>query len=75
MAATTVPEPVVPKGEYDPEPTPPSFSVPTLMVVKPVYVLFPETVQVPPPFLVTVPVLVPITPPSAPLPAPSSTRA
>jgi hypothetical protein len=53
----------------------PSFSVPALIVVRPVYVFAPESVHVPVPLLVTVPDVVPITPATLPLPEPPNVRA
>ena len=64
---------IVPNGELLPLPAAPNFSVPALMVVAPVYVLAPESVHVPVPFLVT-DVGVEITPDIVPEPAPSKVR-
>ena len=56
-------------------PAPPIESVPALIVVAPLYVLTPESVQVPDPCFVTVPVVVPIMPAILlPVPVPPSVR-
>ncbi len=47
--ATEVPTPVVPRGPSPTLPAAPSWSVPALMVVPPVYVLFPERFKIPAP--------------------------
>ena len=49
VAATMVPAPVVPNGVLVALPAAPSFTVPTLMVVKPLKPLVPESVRVPAP--------------------------
>ncbi len=54
-----VPAAVVPNGLFDPLPAAPSFSVPRLMVVVPLYVLTPDRVQVLVLLLVTAPTRVP----------------
>ncbi len=55
-----VPATVVPKGPLMPSPLAPSFNVPALIVVKPVYELFPAS-SIPSPALVkaTVPLIIP----------------
>ena len=58
-AATVVPAPVVPSGVFVAPPAAPSFKVPTLIVVNPVYELLPETVVVPVPALVSATVPLP----------------
>ena len=57
-----------------PLPAAPSLSVPALIVVRPWYVLDPESVQVPAPVLVSVPLVVPRILASEPLPVPPSVR-
>jgi len=49
---TVVPKPIVPNGVFAPLPAAPSFNVPTLIVVKPVYVFAPESVSMPAPVFV-----------------------
>ena len=46
-AATVVPAATVPNGVFAPLPAAPSFNVPALIDVAPVYVLAPESVSVP----------------------------
>ena len=52
-AVTEVIPPVVPNGVFVPSPAAPSLSMPALTVAPPEYVLFPESINVPVPFLVT----------------------
>ena len=70
-AVTVVPAPVVPNGVLGLTPAAPSCNIPALIVVKPVYVLFPETVHVPVPPLNKLPVVVPRLLARLPLPDPS----
>ena len=51
--ATVVPPATVPRGVFTPSPAAPSLSVPALTVVVPLYVLAPDSVSVPVPFLVS----------------------
>jgi len=52
---TVVPAAAVPRGESVPNPAPPNFNVPAEIVVRPVYWLEPDKINVPDPSLVNVP--------------------